>query len=49
VRDAYGRILDSDLSVKRGLADDESALQLLVLELCRLAPKGAARPAYSRR
>jgi DNA polymerase-3 subunit delta len=46
---AYARILDADLSVKRGLADDESALQLLVHELCALAPRGGSRPAYSRR
>lgn len=48
VRAAYGRLLAADLSVKRGLQDDESALQLLVHELCAMAPKGAARPAYSR-
>ncbi len=48
VRAAYARLLAADLSVKRGLQDDESALQLLVHELCAMAPKGAARPAYSR-
>jgi DNA polymerase-3 subunit delta len=48
LRFAYGRLLDADLSVKRGLQDDESALQLLVHELCALAPKGQSRPAYSR-
>jgi DNA polymerase III delta subunit len=48
VRAAYGRLLAADLSVKRGLQDDESALQLLVHELCAMAPKSAARPAYSR-
>jgi DNA polymerase-3 subunit delta len=46
---AYARILEADLSVKRGLADDESALQLLIHELCALAPKGGTRPAYARR
>jgi DNA polymerase-3 subunit delta len=49
IREAYARILEADLSVKRGQADDEAALQLLVHELCRLAPKGAFRPAHSRR
>lgn len=45
---AYRMILDADLSVKRGLQDDESALQLLVHELCALAPTGAARPSHAR-
>lgn len=48
LREAFGRILEADLSVKRGLSDDESALQLLAHELCAMAPKGGARPAYSR-
>ncbi len=49
VRAAYGRLLDADLSVKRGLQDDGSALQLLVHELCAMAPKGAGpRAAYAR-
>jgi DNA polymerase III delta subunit len=49
VRAAYDRLLAADLSVKRGLQDDESALQLLVHELCAAAPKGAApRAAYAR-
>lgn len=48
LRRAYRLMLDADLSVKRGLQDDESSLQLLVHELCALAPRGAARPAYSR-
>jgi DNA polymerase-3 subunit delta len=47
LRAAYQRLLDADLSVKRGLQDDESALQLLVHDLCALAPK-AGRPAYAR-
>ena len=41
LREAYARLLDADLSVKRGLQDDESSLQLLVHELCALAPRGA--------
>jgi DNA polymerase-3 subunit delta len=49
VRAAFERILDADLGVKRGLTDDEAALQLLVHELCALAPKGGSRPAYSQR
>jgi len=49
IRRAYDRLLEADLSVKRGLQDDESALQLLVHELCAMAPKGAApRAAYAR-
>lgn len=49
LRQAYQRLLEADLSVKRGLQDDESALQLLVHELCALAPSGgAAQPAYAR-
>ncbi len=49
VRAAYDRLLSADLSVKRGLQDDGSALQLLVHELCAMAPKGAApRAAYAR-
>lgn len=40
---AYALLLDADLNVKRGLQDDESALQLLVHELCDLAPRGAPR------
>jgi DNA polymerase-3 subunit delta len=43
LRDAYSRILDADLSVKRGLSEDEPALQLLVHELCAMAPTGALR------
>jgi DNA polymerase-3 subunit delta len=48
LRDAYRLLLESDLSVKRGVQDDESALQLLVHELCGLAPRRSARPAYAR-
>ena len=40
---AYALLLDADLSVKRGLQDDESSLQLLVHELCDLAPRAAPR------
>ena len=44
LREAYGKLLESDLSVKRGLQDDESALQLLIHELCAMRPASAARP-----
>jgi DNA polymerase-3 subunit delta len=45
LRAAYQRLLEADLSVKRGLQDDESALQLAVHELCALAPRAAVRRA----
>lgn len=41
LRRAYALLVDADLSVKRGLQDDESSLQLLVHELCGLAPRAA--------
>ncbi len=49
LREAYSALLDADLAVKRGLRDDEASLQLVVHELCALAP--GARPAggYPRR
>ncbi len=49
IREVYARLLEADLSVKRGLQDDESSLQLLVHELCTLAPQMAVRPPYARR
>jgi DNA polymerase III delta subunit len=48
LRQAYARLLEADLDVKRGRQDDESSLQLLVHELCALATRGSARSAYSR-
>lgn len=46
LRAAYARIIDADLAVKRGLRDDETSLQLLVHELCALAPRASSsRPA----
>lgn len=48
LREAYALLLDADLSIKRGLQDDESALQLLIHELCAMRPAPAARPAYGR-
>lgn len=46
---AYRALLDSDLSVKRGLQDDESALQLAIHELCAMRPAGGGRPEAMRR
>ena len=48
LRTVYATLLDADLSVKRGLQDDESSLQLLVHELCALHPPAAARSARPR-
>ena len=50
LRRAYRKLLEADLSVKRGVYDDETALQLLLLELAGLAgatPPGG-RPGYNR-
>jgi DNA polymerase-3 subunit delta len=55
LRRGYALLVDADLSVKRGLQDDESALQLALHELCGLAPRspavtrGAARGASKAR
>lgn len=46
LRTAYRKLLDADLSVKRGVFDDETALHLLVFELAGLA---GATPADGRR
>jgi DNA polymerase-3 subunit delta len=48
LRRAYNFLLEADLNVKRGLQDDESALQLLVHELCAMAPRSNQHPAYAR-
>ncbi len=52
LRQAYRLLLDADLSVKRGVYDEETALQLLLFELAALARPGATppggRPGYSR-
>ncbi len=50
LRRAYRKLLDADLSVKRGVFDEETALDLLLFELASLAgtsPRGG-RPGYSR-
>jgi DNA polymerase-3 subunit delta len=47
LKTAMGRILEADLSIKRGLCDEETALHLLVQDLgglARAAPRGASRP-----
>ena len=46
LRRAYGRLLEADLNVKRGLYDDGTSLHLLVFELAGATPDG--RPGYSR-
>jgi DNA polymerase-3 subunit delta len=54
LRKAYRLLLDADLSVKRGIYDDVTALQLLLFELSVLArptsatPPGGSRQGYSR-
>lgn len=42
LRAAYRRLLEADLSIKRGLCDDETALHLLVQDLGTLARAGRA-------
>ena len=52
LKQAYRRILDADLSIKRGIYDDETALQLLAVELAlsvgRPPSPRDGRPGYSR-
>lgn len=54
LRRAYRRLLEADLSIKRGIYDDQTALELLLFELATMAgARGAAtrpggRPGYSR-
>ena len=52
LRQAYRRLLEADLSVKRGIYDEETALQLLLFELAALVRPGTTppggRPGYSR-
>jgi DNA polymerase-3 subunit delta len=52
LRAAYAKLVDGDLSVKRGLRDDETSLHVLVHELCAMAPAatgGYASPSAARR
>ena len=44
LRQAYRRLLEADLSVKRGIYDDVTALDLLFFELAALAKPAATRP-----
>ena len=44
LRRAYRRILEADLSVKRGVYDEETAFQLLLFDLVALARRQAAGP-----
>jgi len=46
LRRAYRLLLDADLSVKRGIYDDETALELLIFQLAALAARrpGASGP-----
>ena len=48
LRRAYHKLLDADLSVKRGIYDEATALQLLIFELAALATPPDGRPGYSR-
>lgn len=49
LRAAYRRLLDADLSVKRGIQDEETALELLIFELAALAGSRRATPPAGRR
>jgi DNA polymerase-3 subunit delta len=50
LRRAYRLLLDADLSVKRGIHDDETALELLIFQLAALAARrpGATPPGGQR-
>jgi DNA polymerase-3 subunit delta len=49
LRAAYGRLLEADLSIKRGIYDDETALELLIVELANAYPsRRRDTPGYSR-
>ncbi len=49
LRSAYGRLLEADLSIKRGIYNDETALELLIYELANAVPsRRGGRPGYSR-
>lgn len=45
---SYRRILDADLSIKRGIFEDETALQLLAVELAMMANPRGGRQGYSK-
>ena len=49
LRSAYGRLLEADLSIKRGIYNDETALELLIFELANASPsRRRGTPGYSR-
>ena len=48
LRQAYRRLLEADLSVKRGVYDDETALQLLLADLASLAGPAGPTPQRGR-
>ncbi len=49
LRVAYGRLLEADLSIKRGIYDDQTALELLIFELANdVANRRPGRRGYSR-
>ena len=49
LRDAYARLLEADLSIKRGIYNDETALELLIFELANeLASYRSGRQGYNR-
>jgi len=49
LRGAYRRLVDADLSVKRGLMSDGTSLQLLVHDLCAFAARARASASVGRR
>ena len=49
LRSAYRRLLEADLSIKRGIYNDETALELLIFELANASPsRRRGTPGYSR-
>ena len=49
LRAAYARLLEADLSIKRGIYDDETALELLIFELASAqASRRSGRQGYNR-
>ena len=49
LRSAYGRLLEADLSIKRGIYNEQTALELLIFELANAVPsRRPDRSGYSR-
>jgi DNA polymerase-3 subunit delta len=46
---AYRRLLETDVAVKTGVLDIETAFELLIVDLCELAKTPPSRPAAGRR